>query len=166
MEYTTVIEETFLDYPSPDGNAIILYFTGCVHHCPGCHSSALQKIVKYAETKEEIAEKLINFAKRAETNKLVFLGGDPLLDSNFEITKYLVHTLSNDYDICIFTGYDIDTVKHLNLHGVKYWKCGKFIQDQYRTPKKTDEEYVLASPNQDFYDGNYNKLSENGILKF
>ena len=31
---------------------------------------------------------------------------------------------------------------------------------------KTDDEYVLASPNQDFYDGNYEKLSENGILNF
>ena len=30
----------------------------------------------------------------------------------------------------------------------------------------TDEEYVLASPNQNFYDGNYKQLSTNGILKF
>ena len=30
----------------------------------------------------------------------------------------------------------------------------------------TDEEYVLASPNQNFYDEQYNLISENGILKF
>lgn len=167
MDYTIILEETYLDYPSPEGNAVIVYFTGCEHHCPGCHSPLLQKIVKYSETNEEILDKIKTYCKRADTNKLVFLGGDPLYsETNINLTKYLVNNLANNYDICIFTGYDINYVKNLSIQGVKYYKCGKFDQTKLRQSKKTDDEYILASPNQNFYDGNYNLLSKDGILTF
>ena len=166
MEYNIILEETFLDYPSPEGNAVIVYFTGCEHHCPGCHSPLLQKVEKYAENNQEILDKIVNYCQRADTNKLVFLGGDPLYSSNLDITKFLLEKLSNDYDICIFTGYDIDTVKKLQIKGAKYYKCGKFDINNLRQSKKTDNEYILASPNQNFYDSNYKLISENGILTF
>lgn len=166
MEYTIILEETYLDYPSPDGNSVIVYFTGCEHHCPGCHSPLLQKVDKYSESNKEILDKIVDYCKRADTNKLVFLGGDPLYKNNIELTKFLVDNLNKMYDICIFTGYDIEYVKNLNLQGVKYYKCGKFDQTKLRQSKKTDDEYILASPNQNFYDGNYNLLSKDGILKF
>lgn len=166
MEYTIILEETYLDYPSPEGNAVIVYFTGCEHHCPGCHSPLLQIVEKYSETNEEILDKIINYCKRADTNKLVFLGGDPLYKTNIELTKFLLEHLKNTYDICIFTGYDIETVKNLNIQGAKYYKCGKFDINNLRQSKKTDNEYILASPNQNFYDSNYNLLSKDGILTF
>ena len=165
-DYTMQLEETLLDYPDPEANAIIVYFIGCNHHCPGCHSPLLQKEVNYSETKEEMCQRIKDLAKRADTNKLVFLGGDPLYDKNIELTRYFCTELGKTHDICIFTGYDIDDVKALNLSGVKYYKCGKFDQKIARESKKTDTMYVLASSNQDFYDSNYKKLSENGILTF
>ena len=166
MAYSVQLEETWLDYPSPDGNAVIVYFCGCEHHCPGCHSPLLQQDYEYAESKEQILEKIRTYAFRAYTIRLVFLGGDPLYSKNIELTKYLVGNLSDEYDICVFTGYDVDYVKKLGIKGVKFWKCGKFDINNLRKSGKTDEEYVLASPNQNFYDGHYNLISENGILKF
>ena len=166
MAYFVQLEETWLDYPAPDGNAVIAYFCGCEHHCPGCHSPLLQQDYEYAESKEEILNRIIDYTNRADTNKLVFLGGDPLYSKNLELIKYLVSNLSNKYDICIFTGYDIDYVKKIALKGVKFWKCGRFDINNVRKSGKTDEEYVLASPNQNFYDEQYNLISENGILKF
>ena len=165
-KYTIVLEETWLDYPDPESNAIIVYFRGCEHHCKGCHSAILQQFCEYSESNQEILEKIIDYCKRADTNKLVFLGGDPLYSKNLELTKYLVSHLNENYDICIFTGYDIEYVKNLKLQGIKYYKCGKFDISQQRKSMKTDEEYVLASPNQNFYDGNYKQLSTNGILQF
>lgn len=165
-DYTMQLEETFLDYPDPEANAIIVYFMGCNHHCPGCHSPLLQKEINYSETKEEMCQRIKDLAKRADTNKLVFLGGDPLYNKNIELTRYFCTELGKTYNICIFTGYDINYVKALNLSGVKYYKCGKFDQKIARESKKTDTMYVLASSNQDFYDSNYKKLSENGILTF
>ena len=166
-KYGLTLEETWLDYPSPDGNAVIIYMVGCEHHCPGCHSLILQTPREYDEDPETMLSRIKNYAKRADTNKLVFLGGDPLyIKNNLELTKYLVNNLKDDFDICIFTGYNIEYVKQTGITGVKYWKCGKFDEKNLRESKKTDKEYILASPNQDFYDSKYNKLSENGILTF
>lgn len=166
-KYGLVLEETWLDYPSPDGNAVIIYMTGCEHHCPNCHSPLLQEVRPYDEDKETMLARIKNYAKRSDTNKLVFLGGDPLYKvNNLDLTTFLVNNLKDEFDICIFTGYDIEYIMQLNLKGVKYWKCGTYDQTKARQSKKTDTEYVLASSNQDFYDSEYNKLSENGILKF
>lgn len=165
-KYFVELEETFLDYPSPEGTAVIIYMIGCCHHCEGCHSPLLQQDLEYAETNQEILNRVVEFAEKCGTNKLVFLGGDPLYEKNIELTKYLVENLHSAFDICIFTGYNIDYVKSLNITGVKYFKCGRFDIKTIRPSKKTDDEYVLSSPNQDFYDGEYNKLSNNGILIF
>jgi len=165
-DYTIQLEETFLDYPDPEANAIIVYFTGCNHRCPNCHSPLLQEVRTYTETNEQICQKIKDFAKRADTNKLVFLGGDPLHPSNQTLNWYLCTELGKDYDICIFTGYNIDYVKNLHLTGVKYYKCGVYDEKQAQESKKTDKMYVLASRNQNFYDSNYQQLSENGILLF
>lgn len=160
------LEESWLDYPDPESNAVLVYFRGCEHHCVGCHSAILQKYLPYSESNEEILNKIVNFSRRADTNKLVFLGGDPLYSKNIPVVSYLVDNLYNNFDICIFTGYNIEYVKKLDLKGVKYYKCGKFDIKSQRKSMKTDDEYVLASPNQNFYDGNYNQLSVDGVLKF
>jgi len=166
MKFTIPLEETWLDYPSPDGIAVIVYFCGCEHHCKGCHSPLLQQEYEYIESNKEILEKIKTYAFKVYTNRLVFLGGDPLYAKNIELTRYLVGNLSDEFDICIFTGYDIDYVRKVGIKGVKFWKCGKFDIDNARESMKTDEEYVLASPNQNFYDGKYELISTNGILKF
>lgn len=166
MAYTAVLEETWLDYPTPDDNAIIVFLTGCEHHCPGCHSPLIQQVQEYTETPEELAEKLEEYCKRADTNKIILEGGDPLFKTNIPYTTTILQKLSKTHDICIFTGYSIDYVKDLGITGAKFYKCGKFDITNVRTSKKTDDEYILASPNQDFYDENYNKISTNGILHF
>lgn len=165
-KYNIVFEETWLDYPSPNDNAIIVYMTGCEHHCKECHSPVLQIVRKYSQPVNEIINTLREYAKRAETNKIVLCGGDPLHPANLNLTENILDSLSSEFDICIFTGYTIDIVKQLHLKGVKYYKCGKFDIEQYQKSGKTDEKYILASKNQNFYDKNYVQISENGILLF
>lgn len=166
MLFHVRLEETWLDYPSPDEIAIMAFFCGCEHHCKGCHSPLLQQEYEYDESNEQLLNRITEYAKRTDTNKLVFLGGDPLYSKNLPLITFLVNNLKNDFDICIFTGYDIEYVKSTGIKGVKFWKCGKFDIDNARESKKSDEEYVLASPNQNFYDDDYNLISSNGILKF
>lgn len=164
--FNIALEETLLEYPSKDGNAIAIIFTGCPHHCIGCHSPNLQKDEDYFEDINDLIKRIEIYAKRANTNKLVITGGDCLYLKNLDYTRQIVDKLNKNYDICIYTGYDIDYVKKLNLNDVKYYKCGKFDYTKRRDSEKTDFHFILASPNQNFYDGNYNLLSENGILKF
>jgi len=165
-KYDIVLEETWLDYPSPEGSAIIVYMTGCAHHCEGCHSPELQEVREYSLPNNIIIDNIEEYANRAGTNKIVLLGGDPLHLSNLFLTRSILNKLSPKFDICIFTGYPIEIVKKLQLKGAKYYKCGKFDIKQYQVPGKTDEKYILASKNQNFYDENYVQISENGVLIF
>lgn len=165
-KYDIVLEETWLDYPSPEGNAIIVYMTGCSHHCEGCHSPDLQEVRQYSEPYNKIVNDIEEYAHRADTNKIVLLGGDPIHPANIALTRLILGRLSKRYDICIFTGYPIDIIKTLNLKGAKYYKCGVFDINQYQEPGKTDKKYTLASKNQNFYDENYVQISENGVLIF
>ena len=164
--HTIDLEEDWLDYPTADDHAIAVIFVGCDNHCQGCHSIHLQTPQEYSETKEELTERIKTLCKRAGTNKIILIGGDPLYKSNIEYTKYITENLSNTFDICIYTGYSIEKVKELDIKGPKFFKCGKFQKNISRKSEKTDSMFILASPNQNFYDKDYNLISTNGILTF
>lgn len=164
--FTIALEETLLEYPSNNGNALAIIFTGCPHHCIGCHSKNLQLVQTYTESPSELIARIKEKAKRALTTKLVITGGDCLYGNNLEYTREIVNTLGNIFDICIYTGYDIEYVKTLNLKHVKYYKCGTYKKEISRESMKTDTQFILASSNQNFYDAEYNLLSKDGILNF
>lgn len=172
---------TFQDYPDVEAHAGIIRFVGCPHKCPECHSAFLQSklgIPMALGADDSLPGRLIEFSsygeaveaidrqlKRCRTNKLVLQGGEPLLPGeNLEFTKYLCGLAQ--YDVCIYTGYDVDHVVQSCVTGFKYLKCGLFDASKARTSGKDDNEMVLASPNQEFYDSEFRKISDNGILKF
>lgn len=172
---------TFMDYPEPDAHAVIISFVGCPHACPSCHNRFLQDA--YGLTQASCADdslpgKLLTFssfelaketireqAVRNHTNKLVLQGGEPLLaGANLEFTKYLC--ACGEFEVCIYTGYNIDHAKQVGLTGFRYLKCGLFDIQSVRPSMKTDERFILASPNQEFYDSEFRQISMNGVLSF
>lgn len=167
-----ILEETFLDYPSPDDSAIIAFFPGCVHNCLGCQNPKLQQLHDewtYDE-EQEIIRELQKLCWRSDTNKIVLSGGDPLSPCNRKLTIHICDLLGNNteykYDICIYTGYEIEEVKEMDILGFEFIKCGRFDVHNIRESLKTDTEMILASPNQNFFDKNYKQISQDGILKF
>ena len=105
-------------------------------------------------------------SKSFKTKKVVFQGGDPLFYTNRTFLKDFVK-INITYSVCVYTGYTIDEVKEDFKKGeVDYWKCGLFDESLKRISSKTDEEFILASSNQEFYDTNFKKISKKGILKF
>lgn len=165
-KYSFNLEETWLEYPSTTDNAVAIIFNGCSHNCTNCHSVGLQVFKPYKETSEELIERVVNMTTDCNTKNIVLLGGDPLFGENILYTKILLNTLGKTHNICIYTGYEISYVKKHNVVGFTFCKCGKYIEELKQIPKKTDDEFVLASTNQEFFDANYNKISEHGILKF
>lgn len=172
---------SFQDYPDPEAHALVVSFVGCPHKCPSCHNRFLQdkqgltqassaddrlpgRFVSFSSF-EEASAKLAFELRRNNTRKLVLEGGEPLLfGPNLSFTKYLCSNPA--YEVCIYTGYDVKHVAGLRLSGFQYLKCGLFDITQVRPSYKTDEEMVLASPNQEFYDHEFRQISINGVLKF
>ena len=156
---------TFIDYPDPKSWANIFYFSGCNHFCKSCQNQELQKFGVGKEITPDNLNTLIStLCKKNQTNKIVFSGGAPLFANNIKDTKYFLHTYGYLYDICIYTGFEIDYVKQNEITGFKFIKCGKYIESQKRKSGNFEDRFILASPNQNFYDANYNQLSKEGIL--
>lgn len=166
-EKAWTITRTFLDFPSDDGDAVVVFFHGCKHNCNGCHSPSLQKYVEVTNL-HWLLDDIIEMSNRFEkTRRVVFSGGDPLYDFNrIRIIIYLCDVLkSKGYQICIYTGHDIEYVKE-NLKNCQFdfIKCGRYIEEEKQMSGKDDECMTLASKNQDFYNGNFKKISKNGKL--
>lgn len=163
--YNNFISESFLDYPDNNSLSIILYIPGCNRNCLGCHNSNLRDFQGF-ENLDLLIELLIQKCKKAKTNKICLQGGDPLLLENLFITQFILAKLSRNYDICIYTGAEIDEVKKLNLKGFKFVKCGIFDKNKFIGSLKTDQYLQFATSNQKLYDSNLNLISENGIYYF
>lgn len=158
------ISSTFLEYPDNFSIATIFYFTGCDRFCKGCHNLDLQTYQPI--DKEIVCKEIINYCNRLGTNKVVLCGGDPLYSKNIGLTKYILQKLSNKYDICIYTGANIEEVIESGISGYKFIKCGIFDPTQFIGSKKTDNFIRFATRNQKLYDSENNLLSSNGEYFF
>ncbi|OQB40863.1 MAG: anaerobic ribonucleotide reductase-activating protein [candidate division CPR1 bacterium ADurb.Bin160] len=161
---------TFMDYFDNESMAVVIYIMGCSHNCKGCHNKQFQDFYYEKNTKMftsiELADEIIKVARKNETDKVCFEGGDPLYPQNIHAVKDLLIRLSmNGIKTAIYTGYDIDIVKPYELN-FDFIKCGTFDINQTQEVKKTDEYMSLASTNQKIYNRKYQLISENGILFF
>lgn len=161
-----IYDFNFLDFPSPEDGSVSVFMSGCIHNCKDCQNPDLQRFEDIVDSYEDILNNIKIFCTRNNTNKIVLSGGDCLFSKNLPLTQYLLENLS-DYEVCLYTGYDIDYVKSvLKQNSFKYVKCGKFIKELYQESEKTDTYMKFASSNQELYDSNFNLISTNGIFNF
>lgn len=170
VKILNTITPTFLDYPDNESIALCVCFMGCEHHCLNCHNPLFQNPDHnegtMSITVDELFIKLQELAKRNRTNKIVLSGGDPLAPYNIKYTKELLKLSANIFDICIYTGYNIQYIIDNDINGFKFVKCGRYCEDLKQTSQKDDDKMVFASTNQAIYGSNCKLLSENGIYRF
>jgi organic radical activating enzyme len=162
-----VISSSFLDYPSPSGIAVVVYFPGCDFKCPECQNEELQEFT-YLPVFEALLHDIEDHAKRSNTKKIVFSGGDPLSKSNQTFACKLAEVLKErKYEICIYTG---NTKEELGSIRYKlkfdYIKCGRYENNHAQKSEKLDYAMTLASTNQKMYDNSWSCISESGIVVF
>ena len=165
-----LINTTFSDYPDNDSLSVIVYFNGCIHNCINCQNKELQIYKNESIYNISFIKTLRKTCYENKTNKIIFSGGDPLypiIELHDEKIKYLLNFLYGlNYEICIYTGYNIDTIKENNIFGFKYIKCGKYNYQKKQLSEKTDDYIQFASSNQKLYDSNYNLVSRDGRYNF
>lgn len=164
------LQESFTAYPDPSISAVVVYMAGCDHACPGCQNPELQSDTDAESvtlcSAGELAEYIRAAAYQYRTDKVVLMGGDPLSCSNRDATRWLCATLSGEFDICIYTGYTASEVQLFDITGYTYIKTGRYDASHNRQSFKNDRQMVLASPNQEFYNGSLEKVSKQGIITF
>lgn len=126
-----------------DGNGfrIVLFTSGCPHHCKGCHNKETWNMKNGVEySVEEIADYLCNLYKDGFHRGFTFSGGDPLYQSDelLELITILKDRLINcNFDIWAYTGYLYEDVKDLEvLKHIDYLMDGKFVEEERVFPVK------------------------------
>lgn len=157
---------SWIDYPDDESLAVVWYFTGCGHNCLNCQNKDLQMFMAPGSeyfTIEKFFSLTHYYCERNRTNKVVLEGGDPLFETNIEFVRDVLFSNAS-FDICIYTGYDIEYVKKNRIKGFTYLKTGKYEESLKQVSEKTDDYMSLATSNQKIYDKDYNLLSKNGKI--
>ena len=115
----------------------VLFVSGCSHACQGCHNKSSWDKNYGNEFTQETLNTLIKELSKPEIDGLTLSGGDPLMEYNRDKVEEICKTIKTilpEKTIWLYTGYEWDEIKKLNL--LKYVDVvvdGKFILEQRDT---------------------------------
>ena len=122
------------------GYRTVLFLQGCNLRCPGCQNPSTWEINK--GTLIDVKELADILRIKCINKKLTISGGEPLLQ-----TESLLELLEElkDFDLCLYTGHELDEVPQEILRYLKYIKVGSFKKEL-----KTTLKPFVGSTNQEF----------------
>jgi anaerobic ribonucleoside-triphosphate reductase activating protein len=128
------------------GYRTVLFLQGCNLRCPGCQNPSTWDESK--GTLIDVKELASILREKCFNKKLTISGGEPLLqkDALLELLKEL-----SDFDLCLYTGHELNEVPKEILKYLKYIKVGSFKQEL-----RTSTKPFVGSKNQEFLEVNHN----------
>ena len=95
------------------GIRVVLWVSGCSHHCKECHNPQTWD-ENAGQLFDENAEKeLFKALEKPYIKGITFSGGDPLYKNNLEDVKKLITKIRKDYpnkNIWLYTGYTYEDI--------------------------------------------------------
>lgn len=122
------------------GYRTVVFLQGCDLHCQGCHNKSTWATDK--GTLMEVSDLAALLREQSINKKVTISGGEPLLQK--EAVIELLRELS-DFDLCLYTGHELEEVPEEILKYLKYIKVGRFILEQ-----RTSTKPFVGSTNQKF----------------
>jgi anaerobic ribonucleoside-triphosphate reductase activating protein len=122
------------------GYRTVIFLQGCDLRCEGCQNKATWDIEK--GTLFEILELAKILREKCKNKKLTISGGEPLLQA--DVLAELLEELK-DFDLCLYTGHELNEVPENILKYLKYVKVGRYIEKLRTTTKP-----FVGSKNQQF----------------
>ena len=122
------------------GYRTVLFLQGCNLRCPGCQNPSTWDINK--GTLIDVKELADILRIKCISKKLTISGGEPLLQ-----TESLLELLEElkDFDLCLYTGHELDEVPQEILRYLKYIK-----EKKKKKELKTTLKPFVGSTNQEF----------------
>ena len=144
MRYHDITKD---DMKNGDGLRVVLWLSGCRHHCPSCQNPITWNpedgLVFDEAAKKEIEEQL----EKDYISGITFSGGDPLYPENLlEVTAY-IKELKNRFPkktIWLYTGEVWEDIR--NLEAINYIDI--LIDGRYEQDKKDNLLHWRGSSNQ------------------
>lgn len=130
MRYHNITKEDMLN---GDGLRVVLWLSGCLHHCKNCQNPITwdpdDGLIFDEAAKQELYEEL----DKDYISGITFSGGDPLYPGTREELTALIKEIRSRYPdktIWVYTGYDWETVRGLEL--IPYINVlvdGRFVEE-------------------------------------
>lgn len=126
---------TNCDILNGEGVRVVLWVSGCSHHCKGCHNAITWDENDGLIFDENAKKELFTYLSSEDINGITFSGGDPLFMGNREEIGKLIEEVSVKFpskNIWLYTGYLWEDIKHLPF--IKFIDVivdGRFEQDKF-----------------------------------
>ena len=108
MNYHTI---TYPDQNNGDGLRVVLWLSGCSHHCYNCQNPQTWNPDSGIPFDESAKQEIFNELSKDYISGITFSGGDPLHENNLDEVLKLVKQIRISFPektIWLYTGYNFD----------------------------------------------------------
>lgn len=151
------------DMLNGDGLRVVLWVSGCTHHCDECHNPITWDIDGGIPFLDKDRKELWDYLGRNHTAGITFSGGDPLHPDNRDAIDGLVTESKDRFPnktVWIYTGYLWEEVSNLPLMR----KVDVLVDGEYRKELHDRNIHWCGSSNQRVIDVRKSLESGNVVL--
>ena len=102
---------TYPDQNNGDGLRVVLWLSGCSHHCKNCQNPQTWNLNSGIKFDEAAKEELFRELEKDYISGITFTGGDPLHENNVDEVLSLVLEIKDKYPnktIWLYSGYTLE----------------------------------------------------------
>lgn len=127
-----------LDMLNGEGLRVVLWVSGCSHHCKGCHNPQTWDINSGIKFDDNAMQTILEYLDNDYIKGITFTGGDPLNENNRQTIKEISEIIKDKFpnkDQWLYTGYTYEEIissEELNkcIENIDILVDGKFEIDK------------------------------------
>ena len=122
MNYLQITHE---DVCNGDGLRVVLWLSGCSHHCYNCQNPQTWNPDSGILFDETAKQEIFNELTKDYISGITFSGGDPLYEQNLDEVLSLIKEIRNTYSdktIWLYTGYTWEDLINVNYPLDSEWE--------------------------------------------
>ena len=148
MRYQSI---TYPDVNNGLGFRVVLWVSGCTHHCKGCQNSETWDFSSGREFTEDVKNTIFDLLSLPYIKGFTLSGGDPLDSYNdvLALTKEVKEKFPNK-DIWLYSGYTIDEVINSGREEILDY-VDYFVDGEYKEELRDLTLKFRGSKNQKIY---------------
>lgn len=139
------------------GVSTVIFFSGCKHHCDGCHSPNTWDFDYGTEVTDElIASIREEIKKRKFVKTLVLSGGDPFYSAK-EVNEFLNKLDLPHYSVWAYTGFTLDELEKMNDEDINelLGRCDHLVDGPFIKEQRDITLKYRGSSNQNIWERDY-----------
>ena len=125
---------TTADMMNGEGLRVVLWLSGCSHHCYNCQNPQTWNVNSGIPFDESAKEELFSELNKDYILGITFSGGDPLHEANLDGVLDLVTTVKENFPtktIWLYTGYKFeDITSYLIMKYIDVLVDGRYIEEE------------------------------------